>query len=105
MLHNVFTLGLLQDWTPPIKALSALTPYHSERINPFGKDVSDPPEPLLPNLRKPQVLRAKGRSLSITSVDKPPLCEDFVRIVLVGHIQASCAIVGPVETFVSPGAN
>ena len=46
------------------------------------------PEPWLHNLRKPQVLRAKGSSHSITSVNKPPLCEDFVRIVLVGLVGA-----------------
>ncbi len=50
-------------------------------------DVFRTPEPWLPTLRKPQVLRAEGSSLSITSVDKASLCEDFIRIVLVGRVQ------------------
>jgi hypothetical protein len=71
------------------QALAALTPYQTEHINRFGSytvNFSRTPEPLPPALCKSAGSENKGRPLSISSTyNSLTLCEDFVRIVLVGR--------------------
>ena len=109
VFHNIVTLSRAlnrlqsDDLKASDQALAALTPYQTEHIK---VNFSRTPEPLPPALCKSAGVRIKGGPLSISQTyNSLTLCEDFVRIVLVGQIPPESGAfpkqILPISTLVS----